>query len=72
MAVIEIKLEQLKIHPKNVRTEYEGIDELAKSIKENGIMHLGDGRYSVMMEFSDRNYIQYDLADKKSMFDERP
>lgn len=38
MAVIEIKLEQLKIHPKNVRTEYEGIDELAKSIKENGIM----------------------------------
>lgn len=38
MAVIEIELEQLKIHPKNVRTEYEGIDELAKSIKENGIM----------------------------------
>lgn len=41
-----------------------------KCVEENGIMHLGDGRYSVMMEFSDRNYIQYDLADKKSMFDE--
>ena len=38
MAVVEIKLEQLKIHPKNVRKEYEGIEELAKSIKENGIM----------------------------------
>lgn len=38
MAVIEIKLEQLKIHPKNVRKEYEGIEELSQSIKENGIM----------------------------------
>ena len=38
MAVVEIKLEQLKIHPKNVRKEYEGIEELAQSIKENGIM----------------------------------
>ena len=38
MAVIEIALEDLKIHPKNIRTEYEGIDELAQSIRENGIM----------------------------------
>lgn len=38
MAVVDIKLEDLKIHPKNVRKEYEGIEELAQSIKENGIM----------------------------------
>lgn len=38
MGIIEIELEKLKIHPKNIRTEYEGIDELAQSIKENGIM----------------------------------
>ena len=38
MSVTEIKIDKLKIHPKNVRTEYEGIDELAQSIKENGIM----------------------------------
>lgn len=37
-AVTEIKLELLKIHPKNVRKQYEGIEELAQSIKENGIM----------------------------------
>lgn len=34
----EISLDLLKIHPKNVRKEYDGIDELAQSIKENGIM----------------------------------
>ena len=38
MAVVDIKLSQLKIHPKNIRKEYEGIDELAQSIRENGIM----------------------------------
>lgn len=38
MAVVEIKIENLKIHPKNVRRKYEGIEELAQSIKENGIM----------------------------------
>lgn len=38
MAVVEMKLENLRIHPRNVRKEYEGIDELAQSIKENGIM----------------------------------
>lgn len=38
MAVVEIKIEDLKIHPKNVRCKYEGIEELAQSIKENGIM----------------------------------
>ena len=38
MAVIDIKLDNLKIHPKNVRRKYEGIEELAQSIKENGIM----------------------------------
>ena len=38
MNIVEIKLEKLKIHPKNIRKEYEGIDELAQSIKENGIM----------------------------------
>lgn len=38
MAVQEIKLEKLKIHPNNIRKEYDGIKELARSIKENGIM----------------------------------
>lgn len=38
MAVVEIKLDQLKIHPNNVRKEYDGIEELAQSIRENGIM----------------------------------
>ena len=38
MAVVEIKIEDLKRHPKNVRRKYEGIEELAQSIKENGIM----------------------------------
>ena len=38
MAVVEVKIEDLKIHPKNVRCKYEGIEELAQSIKENGIM----------------------------------
>lgn len=38
MNIVEIKLAQLKIHPNNIRKEYEGIDELAQSIKENGIM----------------------------------
>ena len=38
MAVVEIKIENLKIHPKNIRRKYEGIEELAQSIKENGIM----------------------------------
>lgn len=38
MAVVEIKIEDLKRHPKNVRRKYEDIEELAQSIKENGIM----------------------------------
>lgn len=38
MNIVNIKLDQLKIHPNNIRKEYDGIDELAKSIKENGIM----------------------------------
>ena len=37
-AIIEISLENLRIHPKNVRESYEGIEELAVSIKENGIL----------------------------------
>lgn len=38
MEIVNIKLEQLKIHPNNIRKEYDGIDELAQSIRENGIM----------------------------------
>lgn len=38
MAVIDIKLDRLKIHPNNIRKEYDGIEELAQSIRENGIM----------------------------------
>ena len=33
----EIELSKLKIHPKNVRKTYRGIDELAESIKAQGI-----------------------------------
>lgn len=36
--IVEISLERLKIHPKNVRQSYEGIEELAASVKENGIL----------------------------------
>nr|MCR5507752.1 hypothetical protein [Lachnospiraceae bacterium] len=41
-----------------------------KSMEENGIMHLGGGRYSIMMEFSDRNYIQADEYEQKDMWSE--
>lgn len=34
----EIELSKLKIHPKNVRKTYTGIDELAESIKAQGIL----------------------------------
>lgn len=34
----EIELGKLKIHPKNVRKTYRGIDELAESIKAKGIL----------------------------------
>ena len=34
----EIELSKLKIHPKNVRKTYRGIDELAESIKAKGIL----------------------------------
>lgn len=34
----EIELSKLKIHPKNVRKSYRGIDELAESIKVKGIL----------------------------------
>lgn len=34
----EIELSKLKIHPKNVRKTYNGIDELAESIKAQGIL----------------------------------
>lgn len=37
-AIVEISLEDLRIHPKNVRESYEGIEELAASIKENSIL----------------------------------
>lgn len=37
-AIVEIGLDKLKIHPKNVRQSYEGIEELTASIRENGIL----------------------------------
>lgn len=37
-AIVEISLDNLRIHPKNVRESYEGIEELAASIKKNGIL----------------------------------
>ena len=36
--MINIPIEDLKIHPKNVRTQYEGIEELAASIKKKGVL----------------------------------
>ncbi len=41
-----------------------------KSMEESGIMHLGGSRYSVMMEFSDKNYIQADEYEQKDMWSE--
>ncbi len=41
-----------------------------KAMEESGLMHLGRGHYSFMMEFSDRNYIQADEADQKDMWSE--
>ena len=38
MTIVEIGLDKLKIHPRNVRESYEGIEELAASIKEKGIL----------------------------------
>lgn len=38
MDIVEIGLDKLKIHPRNVRENYEGIEELAASIKEYGIL----------------------------------
>lgn len=34
----EIEISRLRIHPKNMRTTYEGIEELTESIKSNGIL----------------------------------
>ena len=34
----EIEISRLRIHPKNMRTIYEGIEELTESIKSNGIL----------------------------------
>ncbi len=36
--IAEISIDRLKVHPKNVRRNYENIDELAASIKENGVL----------------------------------
>ncbi len=41
-----------------------------KSLDELGIMNLGGGRYSVMMEFTDKNYIQADEYEQKDMWSE--
>lgn len=40
------------------------------AIEESGLMHLGGGRYSIMMEFSDKNYIQADEYEQKDMWSE--
>lgn len=41
-----------------------------KSLDESGLMHLGGNRYSIMLEFSDKNYIQADEPDQKDMWSE--
>ncbi len=38
MEVVDLRIEDLRIHPKNVRKKYDGIDELASSIKEKGML----------------------------------
>ena len=40
------------------------------SIEESGIMHLSGGRYSIMMEFTDKNYIQADEYEQKDIWSE--
>ncbi len=55
--IVEIGLDRLRLHPKNIRTQYEGIDELAASIKKNGILQNltvvpdkdDEGRYVVVI-----------------------
>ena len=41
-----------------------------KSLDESGLMHLGGNRYSIMMEFSDKNYVQADEYEQKDMWSE--
>lgn len=36
--IINIPLDKLKLHPQNVRKKYEGIEELAESIKARGVL----------------------------------
>lgn len=39
-------------------------------IEESGLMSLGNNRYSIMMEFSDKNYVQADEYEQKDMWSE--
>ena len=39
-----------------------------KKLYENGICHLGNGKYSIMLEMSDTNYHQLDDADQKDFW----
>ncbi|MGB4660413.1 MAG: DUF87 domain-containing protein [Mobilitalea sp.] len=41
-----------------------------KSMEESGLMHLGRNRYSIMLEFADKNYIQADEYEQKEMWSE--
>jgi hypothetical protein len=41
-----------------------------RRMDESGLMDLGGGRYSVMMEFSDKNYIQADDDEQKNIWSE--
>ena len=38
MTVVDLRVEDLKIHPKNVRKKYDNIDELTDSIRERGVL----------------------------------
>jgi len=41
-----------------------------KSIDEDGLMALGNKKYSIMLEFSDKNYIQADEPKQKDIWSE--
>lgn len=39
-----------------------------ETMDEDGLMYLGNGQYSIMLEFSDKNYIQADEIDQKDIW----
>lgn len=45
--VQEIEISKLRVHPKNVRKTYTNIDELAGSMKTQGMNYMEARRYEI-------------------------